>query len=156
MSLSLIQAAPVPISAPRELTAIVNIPAGAKTVVTNMDGQTQVEALLPHLKTLVIRVVASAEGPRYSYRMASDGSTSELVNRSGANLVSPLTPPDKRTFTPPLNEWLPLWTAQIQSAWVFQYGNKKIPGRETITVKVLFTEKPSEKVSRDLQPPQKP
>ncbi|WP_135228270.1 hypothetical protein [Deinococcus fonticola] len=142
--------------APQELTAILNVPAGAKTMVLNFDGTTHPQTVFSGIRQLVIHVIATPNEVRYSWRQAQGKTSTESSSSHKSTFSFIPAPALKRTFKPALNTWTPLWTGQQEFGPTFTFGYRKRLMIEELTLNVLFTKVSAERINEHLQPPQKP
>lgn len=140
------------------MTAVFKVPARAKTVVVELDGQTRVHSLPPQTATFPLRIALSPSGVRYAFSLTSQGSSTSSSAVTEVNLKYQPFTQSQRHFAPALNVWTSIPVGEAQNRVEFSFGNGqglKVEGNK-LSVNVLFTQKAGAAVSDSLRPPQKP
>ena len=117
LPLTLCDVEAAPVNAPKELTAILNVPAGAKTMVLNFDGITNPPTIFKGTRQLVVQIIATPEEVRYTWKQKSWNDSPESSSSHQGKFLFTSIPAAKKMFKPPLNSWTPLWMAQQASGW---------------------------------------
>ena len=139
-------------------TLVFQVPVGAKTVVVELDGDSRVSPIIGKSGKFAVNVALSASGVRYAYAMKDDTVSSEVTSETQTNLkYTPFTRKQLR-FAPSLNTWTSLPLGEALSRWKITFGNGQGLRKKNnqLSLSVLFTQKPTEKVREGLRPPQKP
>lgn len=134
------------------------VPAGAETMVIEMDGTTRVQSLLGPTASLPIHVVLTPSGVRYAYNLKSDGDNTEFRNETQVNLEYTPFAAKQLAFSPALNTWASVPLGKAMKRWKITFGAGQGLRKESdkISLNVLFTQKSAVNVKDSLRPPEKP